>query len=92
MKEWLQDELVLARALHGRRRPVRSADVAAGRWRLDVRRRQRWGAAAWVEQAAERAGGEPSAVAVHVVGAERWMVVMTLDAWRDLARRAGDLE
>lgn len=97
MKEWKQDELRLARLLRGARRPVkRSADVMAGAFRVDVRRRKRLTCARWVAELEERAGGD-CAVVVHVTGeagqalaeSGRWLVVLSLDEFRRVARLAG---
>ena len=90
MKGWKIDELGLARWMGGRRRPLRTCDVAVGRWRIDVRRRRRFGALQWVEQLAERSGEAPSAVVVHCSERDHWVVLMSLDWFRDLLRRAGD--
>jgi hypothetical protein len=87
MKGWKVDELGLARWLGGQRRPRRACDVAAGRWRLDVRRRQRLTCLRWVQELEERSGDNPSAVVVHCTEADRWLVVMDIDAWRG-SRRA----
>jgi hypothetical protein len=66
--------------------------VAVGRWRLDVRRRKRFTALAWVQAVEAATAGDVSAVAVHCADEGRWLVVLDLDQFRDLLRRAGDVE
>ena len=92
MKPWRGDEEALACLLGGRRRSVRrAADVVAGAYRLDVRRRCKFRPLWWLV-GLEDSGGGHVAVVVHCVEAGRWVVLVSLDEFRFLARMAGLLD
>jgi hypothetical protein len=90
MKPWRKDEEAVSRLLRGTRRRVRrSADVTAGRYRLDVRRRRRFGPLRWLSALEDANDGDHCAVVVHCADADRWLVILSLDEWRAVARACG---
>ncbi len=103
--KWKGDELGLAAWLRGRRvalsegrvpsvtsRRVSRADVLAGRVHVSVRRRKRLAAAGWLAEAellAAEDGFDHCAVVVHVTEPGRWLVVLSLEEYRELGRLCG---
>jgi len=97
---WKVDERKVARVLGGKRTPLSGAlpslthaDVQAGELYVEVKRRARFLALAWLQKARFYAAkeGKIGVCVVHVGLARRWVVLLSLADFRAICARAGVL-
>jgi len=95
---WKVDERKVARVLGGKRTPLSGAlpgstraDVQAGELYVEVKRRARFLALAWLQKARFYAAkeGKIGVCVVHVGLTRRWVVMLSLDDFRAICIRAG---
>jgi len=98
---WKADERKVAKKVGGKRvalsggpgAPSR-ADVLTNHFFIEVKRRERFGGAQWLEDALAKGLREErtGVVVVHVAHSQQWVVLMDLDDFQWLASRAGVLD
>ena len=93
-KAWKVDERKVAKRLNGRRvglsggpGSLSKADVLAGRFHVEVKRRARFPGAAWYGKCAMEAAldGRVPLLVVHVARSDIWLAVLSLSTLTELA-------
>mgnify|MGYP001612835438 CR=1 FL=1 len=100
-KAWKVDERKVAKRLNGRRvglsggpGSLSKADVLAGRFFVEVKRRARFPGAVWYGKCALEAAhdGRVALLVVHVARSDVWLAVLSLSTLVEIARDASWIE